>query len=69
MPIGTGTLARRVAAGATLLASLDPIDESPACAELATISWVIEGGVTMLKLPVVAHGNVVTAGGWLAGGF
>ena len=52
--------------GTLLLAKLGLIGGLPACTDLTTKPWVIEAGVEVLDAPLVAHGNVATAGGCLA---
>lgn len=52
--------------GTLLLAKLGLIGALPACTDLTTKPWVIEAGVDVVDAPLVAHGNVATAGGCLA---
>lgn len=52
--------------GTLLLAKLGLIGDLPACTDLTTKPWVIEAGVDVVDAPLVAHGNVATAGGCLA---
>mgnify|MGYP001168710718 FL=1 len=52
--------------GTLLLAKLGQVGDLPACTDLTTKPWVIEAGVKVRDDPVVAHGNVATAGGCLA---
>lgn len=52
--------------GTLLLAKLGLIGDLPACTDLTTKPWVIEAGVEVIDAPLVAHGNVATAGGCLA---
>lgn len=52
--------------GTLILAKLGLLDDVPACTDLITKPWVQEAGVAVLNQPIVAHGNVATAGGCLA---
>lgn len=52
--------------GTLVLAKLGLLNGVPACTDLTTKPWVEEAGVSVLKQPFVAHGNVATAGGCLA---
>src|SRR5262245_26811488 len=52
--------------GTLILAKLGLLGSVPACTDLTTKPWVQEAGVEVLNQPVVAHGNVATAGGCLA---
>jgi transcriptional regulator GlxA family with amidase domain len=52
--------------GTLILAKLGLIGSLPACTDLTTKPWVIEAGVNVIDAPLVAHGNVATAGGCLA---
>ena len=55
--------------GTLLLAKLDLLQGLPACTDLTTKPWVIEAGVQVLDQPLVASGNVATAGGCLASSY
>lgn len=52
--------------GTLMLAKLGLIGSLPACTDLTTKPWVIEAGIEVIDAPLVAHGNVATAGGCLA---
>jgi transcriptional regulator GlxA family with amidase domain len=52
--------------GALVLARLGLLADVPACTDSTTMPWVEEAGVPVLEQPLVAHGNVATAGGCLA---
>lgn len=52
--------------GTLVLARLGLLADVPACTDLTTRPWVQEAGVAVLEQPIVAHGNVATAGGCLA---
>jgi transcriptional regulator GlxA family with amidase domain len=52
--------------GALVLAKRGLLDGVPACTDLSTRPWLVEAGVSVLDQPLVAHGNVATAGGCLA---
>jgi len=55
--------------GTLLLAKLGLLDGLPACTDLTTKPWVIDAGVEVLNQPLVAKGNVATAGGCLASSY
>ncbi|NQZ31084.1 MAG: DJ-1/PfpI family protein [Oceanospirillaceae bacterium] len=55
--------------GALLLAKLGYLNGLPACTDLTTKPWVIEAGVEVLNQPLVASGNIATAGGCLASSY
>ncbi|OUS31970.1 AraC family transcriptional regulator ['Osedax' symbiont bacterium Rs2_46_30_T18] len=55
--------------GTLLLAKLDLLQGLPACTDLTTKPWVIEAGVDVLDQPLVASGNVASAGGCLASSY
>src|SRR3546814_11890540 len=46
--------------GNLLLARPGPIGDLPACTDLTTRPWVIEGGVAVLAAPLIPHGHVPT---------
>jgi transcriptional regulator GlxA family with amidase domain len=52
--------------GTLVLAKLGLLGALPACTDSTTKPWVEEAGVKVLEQPLVAHGNVATAGGCLA---
>ncbi|MNQ73613.1 transcriptional activator FtrA [compost metagenome] len=52
--------------GTLILAKLGLLDDVPACTDLTTKPWVEEAGVAVLNQPLVAKGNIATAGGCLA---
>jgi len=52
--------------GTLVLAKLALLGGLPACTDLTTKPWVEEAGVAVLNQPLVAHGNVATAGGCLS---
>jgi transcriptional regulator GlxA family with amidase domain len=52
--------------GTLILAKLGLLDGVPACTDVTTKAWVEEAGVTVLNQPLVAKGNVATAGGCLS---
>jgi transcriptional regulator GlxA family with amidase domain len=52
--------------GTLILAKLGLLDGVPACTDLTTKPWVEEAGVAVLNQPLVAKGNVATAGGCLS---
>ncbi|MNN06579.1 hypothetical protein D3C81_1193740 [compost metagenome] len=52
--------------GTLILAKLGLLDDVPACTDLTTKPWVEEAGVAVLNQPLVANGNIATAGGCLA---
>lgn len=52
--------------GALILAKLGLLSEVPACTDLISKPWVEEAGVAVLNQPLVANGNVATAGGCLS---
>ncbi|ACG79072.1 DJ-1/PfpI family protein [Phenylobacterium zucineum HLK1] len=52
--------------GTLLLARLGLVGDLPACTDLTTRPWVVEAGVEVIDAPLMAHGNVATAGGCLA---
>ena len=52
--------------GALLLARLGLLADMPACADVATKPWLLEGGVRVVEEPFHARGPVATAGGCLA---
>jgi transcriptional regulator GlxA family with amidase domain len=52
--------------GALVLAKLGLLGNVPACTDSTTKPWVEEAGVKVLDQPLVAHGNVATAGGCLS---
>lgn len=49
--------------GTLVLARLGLLQGVPACTDLTTRPWVRAAGVEVLDAPLVAHGNVATAGG------
>lgn len=51
--------------GALVLAKLGLLAGVPACTDTITKPWVQEAGFEVLNQPLVAHGNVATAGGCL----
>ncbi|NRA21640.1 MAG: DJ-1/PfpI family protein [Oceanospirillaceae bacterium] len=55
--------------GTLLLAKLGYLNDLPACTDLTTKPWVVEAGVEVLNQPLVASGNVATAGGCLASSY
>ena len=59
-------VALTVPSGTFILAKLGLIGDLPACTDLTTKPWVVEAGINVIDAPVVAHGNVATAGGCLA---
>ena len=52
--------------GTLILAKLGLLDDVPACTDLTTKPWVEEAGVAVLNQPLVAKGNIATAGGCLS---
>jgi len=52
--------------GTLVLAKLGLLGGVPACTDLISKPWVEEAGVCVLNQPIVAKGNVATAGGCLA---
>lgn len=52
--------------GALILAKLGHLRDVPACTDNFTKPWVVEAGVAVVEQPLVATGNVATAGGCLA---
>jgi transcriptional regulator GlxA family with amidase domain len=52
--------------GTLILAKRGLLDGVPACTDLTTKPWVEEAGVAVLNQPLVAKGNVATAGGCLS---
>jgi transcriptional regulator GlxA family with amidase domain len=52
--------------GTLVLAKLGLLNGVPACTDLTTRPWVEEAGVAVLNQPLVARGNVATAGGCLS---
>ncbi|GAB7546906.1 DJ-1/PfpI family protein [Cupriavidus sp. CuC1] len=52
--------------GTLILAKLGLLDDVPACTDLTTRPWVEEAGVAVLNQPLVAKGNIATAGGCLS---
>lgn len=52
--------------GTLILAKLGLLDGLPACTDTTTKPWVEEAGIAVLDQPIVARGNVATAGGCLA---
>lgn len=52
--------------GTLILAKLGLLDGVPACTDLVTKPWVEEAGLAVLDQPIVAKGNVATAGGCLS---
>jgi transcriptional regulator GlxA family with amidase domain len=52
--------------GTLVLAKLGLLDGVPACTDLTSRPWVEEAGIAVLNQPLVARGNVATAGGCLA---
>ena len=55
--------------GALVLAKLGLLDGIPACTDLKSKPWVQEAGVEVLDQPLVAKGNVATAGGCLSSAY
>ena len=55
--------------GSLMLAKLGLLGGVPACTDSATKPWVKAAGVEVLNQPLVAHGNVATAGGCLASAY
>jgi len=55
--------------GTLLLAKLGLLEGLPACTDLTTKPWVIDAGIDVLNQPLVARGNVATAGGCLASSY
>jgi transcriptional regulator GlxA family with amidase domain len=52
--------------GTLVLARLGLLDDVPDCTDLSTKPWVEAAGIEVLNQPLVARGNVATAGGCLA---
>ena len=52
--------------GTLVLAKLGLLQGVPACTDLTTRPWVQEAGIEIPNQPVLASGNVATAGGCLA---
>ncbi len=52
--------------GTLLLAKLGLLRDVPACTDLGTKPWVIEAGVNVVNQPLIASGNVATAGGCMS---
>jgi transcriptional regulator GlxA family with amidase domain len=52
--------------GTLMLAKLGLLNGVPACTDLTTKPWVQEAGVKVVNQPLIAHGNVATAGGCLS---
>ncbi len=52
--------------GTLLLATLDLLNDLPACTDLTTKPWVIEAGIDVLNQPFNAKDNIATAGGCMA---
>ncbi|MES2105141.1 MAG: DJ-1/PfpI family protein [Pseudomonadota bacterium] len=52
--------------GTLVLAKLGYLNNISACTDLVTKPWVQEAGVSVLKQPFFADGNLATAGGCLA---
>lgn len=55
--------------GTLMAAKLGLLGGVPACTDSATKEWVQEAGVEVLNQPLVAHGNVATAGGCLGSAY
>lgn len=55
--------------GTLMAAKLGLLGGVPACTDSATKAWVQEAGVEVLNQPLVAHGNVATAGGCLGSAY
>lgn len=55
--------------GTLVLAKLGLLGSVPACTDLLTKPWVQEAGVQVLDQPLVAEGNIATAGGCLASSY
>ncbi|WP_288900753.1 DJ-1/PfpI family protein [uncultured Sneathiella sp.] len=55
--------------GTLMAAKLGLLGGVPACTDSATKQWVLDAGVEVLNQPLVAHGNVATAGGCLGSAY
>lgn len=63
---GGGRLLGAQCSGTLMLARLGLLGDLPACTDLSSKPWVEAAGVAVLEQPLVARGNLATAGGCLA---